>query len=201
MDTMTPIKTLHSRVPGLVAHIYRDPDPHYDFDTLGTITYNARARYVLGVVPKTREEDDEIARKIALGEYIGVPVWSYVHSGATVRAAWQNPFSCPWDSGRSGWVYVPMEKALKEYGRKLPSKKFRLRVRDQLIKEVEVFNMYLTGDVYGYEIEHNGHSLDSCWNYSGYADLEKELENLLAYHAKQIAPMAQMELPIDFVSP
>jgi len=195
---MDPIKTINSRVPGLVAHIYPDHDPQYDFDTLGTITYNAHARTVVGVVPKTAEEDAEIARGVRTGKYIGVPIWAYVHSGSTVRAAMENPFSCPWDSGRSGWVYVTKERALKEYGRKLTSKKFLARVRQQLISEVEVFDMYLRGDVWGYEIEHHGNSIDSCWGWYGYDDLEKEVESLLEYHARQIAPMKQLELPIEF---
>ena len=196
---MDPIKTLHSRVPGLVAHIYPDRDPHYDFDTLGTITYAAHARTVVGVVPKTAEEDAEIAKDVRDGKAIGLPVWAYVHSGATVKAALENPFSCPWDSGRSGWVYVTKERALKEYGRKLTSKKFLARVREQLISEVEVFDMYLSGDVWGYEIVQDGIVvIDSCWGWYGYDDLEKEVESLLEYHARKIAPMKQLELPIEF---
>lgn len=195
---MDPIKTINSRVPGLVAHIYQDHDPHYDFETLGTITYNARARTVVGVVPKTAEEDAQIAKDVRDGKAIGLPVWAYVHSGATVKAALENPFSCRWDSGRSGWVYVTKERALKEYGRKLTSKKFLARVREQLISEVEVFDMYLSGDVWGYEIVHDGEQIEACWNYFGYDGLEKELENLLAWHAKQIAPMEQLPLPIEF---
>lgn len=195
---MEPIKTLHSRVPGLVAHIYQDHDPHYDFDTLGTITYNAHARTVVGVVPKTAEEDAEIARKVRDGEYIGLPVWAYVHSGATVRAALENPFGCPWDSGRSGWVYVTKERALKEYGRKLTSKKFLARVREQLVSEVEVFDMYLSGDVWGYEIVHDGEQIEACWNYFGYDGLEKEVQSILDVHAQRASPMKQLELPIEF---
>lgn len=195
---MTPIKTINSRVPGLVAQIYNDPDPQYDFDTLGTITYNSSARTVVGVVPKTAEEDAQIARDVRDGKAIGLPVWAYVHGSATVRAAFENPFGCPWDSGRSGWVYVPMEKALKEYGRKLPSRKFVARIREHLISEVEDFDRYLRGDVYGYEIVQDGGVIASCWGYYGEEHLEAEVQDLLAYHVKQIAPMEQLPLPIEF---
>lgn len=195
---MDPIKTLYSRVPGLVAHIYQDPHPHYDFDTLGTITYAAGARTVVGVVPKTAEEDAEIARKVRDGEYIGLPVWAYVHSDATVHAAFESPFSCPWDSGRSGWVYVERDKALKEYGRKVCTRKFKYMIETLLMSEVETFNMYLTGDVWGYEIVHDDEQIEACWNYFGIKGLEEEVQSILDVHAQRASPMTQLELPIQF---
>ena len=195
---MTPIKTINSRVPGLVAHIYTDPDPESpaEWDNLGEITYNKSARYVLGTHPKTAEQDAEIARMVRDDEAYGLPVWAYVHSGSMIRAAMTNPFGCPWDSGRSGWVYVMRDKALKEFGRKLPSRKLKFRILDVLKGEVETFNQWLNGDVYGYRIELNGEQVDSCWGMYGLDYCVAQVTELLELEATRIAPMRQMELAL-----
>jgi hypothetical protein len=195
---MTPIKTINSRVPGLVAHIYVDPDPMSPacWDTLGEITYNKAARTVLGTHPKSAEQDAEIARMVRDGEAYGLPVWAYVHSGSTIKAALENPFGCPWDSGRSGWVYVMRDKALKEFGRKLPSRRLKARILDVLKGEVETFNQWLNGDVYGYAIELNGEQVDSCWGMYGLDETVKDVTALLEEEAARIAPMRQMELAL-----
>lgn len=194
---MTPIKTITASAPGLVAHIYYDEDAVHDHDTLGTIAYLRKSRSVLGTQACTEDEMDDISRGVREGSIIGIPVWAYVHSGATVKAAWTNPFGCPWDSGRSGWVYVSTEKALAEYGRKRMSPKLRARVHDVLRAEVACFNSYLTGDVYGYEILCGETSLDSCWGYVGMEDLEGELKALLAEHAHRIAATPQLPTPFE----
>jgi len=195
---MTPIKTINSRVPGLVAHIYTDPDPvsPAEWDNLGEITYNKSARNVLGTHPKSAEQDAEIARMVRDEEAYGLPVWAYVHSGSTIKAALTNPFGCPWDSGRSGWVYVMRDKALKEFGRKLPSRKLKFRILDVLKGEVETFNQWLNGDVYGYRIELNGEQVDSCWGMYGLDYCVEEVTSLLELEAARIAPMVQMELTL-----
>jgi len=196
---MTPIKTINSRVPGLVAHIYQDfaPVSPAEWDNLGEITYNKAARYVLGTHPKSAEQDAEIARMVRDGEAYGLPVWAYVHSGSTIKAALTNPFGCPWDSGRSGWAYVMKDKALKEFGRKLPSRKLKFRILDVLKGEVETFNQWLNGDVYGYRIELNGEQVDSCWGMYGLEETVKEVTLLLELEARRIAPMQQMELELQ----
>lgn len=197
---MTPIKTIHTRVPGLVGHIYHDPDPESpaEWDNLGEITYNKAARTVLGTHPRSADEDGEIARLVRDGKAIGIPVWAYVHSGATIKATYDNPFGCPWDSGRSGWVWVPVDKVLKEYSRKAMSKKLREQVLEILRGEVETFDQYLRGDVYGYVIEHDGKKLDSCWGMYGLDDTVSDVNALLKSAAHDIAPMEQKELPIEF---
>lgn len=193
---MKPIKTLACHVPGLVAHIYQDPDPQSpaEWDNLGEITYNKSGRHVLGTHPKTAEQDAEIARMVRDGEAIGLPVWAYVHSGSTIKAAYTNPFSCPWDSGRSGWVWVTKEKALKEYGRKLTSRKFLAMVRQHLIAQVEEFNMYLNGEVFGYSVEQDGEKIDSCGGMYGLDYCVKEAQSVLDAEAARIAPAKQAEL-------
>lgn len=196
---MDCIKTIASRVPYLVAEIYVDPDPcsPAEWDNLGEITYNKSARNVLGTHPKTAEQDAEIARLVRDGKAYGMPVWAYVHGASSIKASTDNPFGCPWDSGRSGWVYVMRDKALKEFGRKLPSRKLRFRILDVLKGEVETFDQYLRGEVYGYRIMNGEDVLDSCWGMYGFDYCIKAAEEVLEAEANRLHPMTQMDLNLE----
>lgn len=155
-----------------------EPDNPKNWDNLGEITYNGRSRYVLGTEGIDNDRFDEISRQVRDGKLIGIPVWAYVHSGSTIRAAWENPFGCPWDSGRSGWVYVSREKVLEEYQATRITKALRERVYGVLRAEVETFNQYLNGDVYGYMVERlvdgEWEIADSCWGFYGLKDCEEQ---------------------------
>ena len=140
-----------------------DPDSPADWDNFGEIAYTGQ-REVLGTQKVTRERMDEIAAGIASGELIGTPVYAYVHSGATIACgvrlkdkartwAFCNPFSCPWDSGQSGFVYTTRDKVFEEYGKKRITKAVREAVLQVLAGEVATFDQYLQGDVYGYVVE------------------------------------------------
>ena len=61
-------------------------------------------------------EHSKVARKIRDGEYVGLPVWAYVHGGSQIAASETNPHSCPWDSGQSGWAYVKPSHLKLFYG-------------------------------------------------------------------------------------
>jgi hypothetical protein len=62
-------------------------------------------------------------------------------------------FSCPWDSGQVGVIWVTRETVLREYNCKYITKKIMDKVRDCLREEVKQYDQHLTGDVWGYEIE------------------------------------------------
>ena len=77
-------------------------------------------------------------------------------------------FSCPWDSGQVGIIYMLREQILKQFGGKLLTKKKREQARDLMQSEVEEYDQYLTGDVYGYVVtDPLGNDVDSCWGFYG----------------------------------
>jgi hypothetical protein len=99
-----------------------------------------------------------------------LPVYIYDHSGITINTT---GFHCPWDSGQFGFIYVAKEKVRSEYSVKRISKKLRSRIYDYLRAEIETYDNYLTGAVYGYIVtDEEGEEVDSCWGYYGY-DHEK----------------------------
>lgn len=78
--------------------------------------------------------------------YVILPLYLYDHSGITMSTG---SFSCPWDSGQVGWIYCSREKALHEWGGKVFTKKVREKAEAYLKSEVNTYDQYLTGEVYG----------------------------------------------------
>ncbi len=94
---------------------------------------------------------------------LSLPLYLYDHSGITMNTS---PFSCQWDSGQIGYIYVTYEDIKKEFSCKKITKKIRDKVIDILKSEVETYDKYLTGEVYGYQIIDNaGDVVDSCYGY------------------------------------
>jgi hypothetical protein len=183
------IKTLTGTHPDLVATIHQDPDPESpaEWETIYHIAYLKKSRNVLGTEATRVEGMDAIGRKVRDGEYIGIPVWAYVHSGATIQAAYTNPFSCPWDSGRSGWVYCSKADALKDARRVRMSPELLATVHDAMRGFVKDFDTYLQGDVYGVVVKNRktDSQVHSCWGIYGHDNAVKEAEEMLAHAAKE----------------
>lgn len=94
-----------------------------------------------------------------------LPLYLYDHSGLAMSTA---PFSCPWDSGQVGWIYVSKEKVREEFRVKKITRKIQEQVERILKSEVEVQQQYLNGEIFGYILEDTeGNELDSCWGFYG----------------------------------
>jgi len=106
--------------------------------------------------------------------YVILPLYLYDHSGITISTG---SFSCPWDSGQIGYIYISIENILKEFNRKKISKKLRQKAIDLMRGNVNSYDDYLTGSIYGYMVEPTDENKeikcdDSCWGFYGY-DHEK----------------------------
>jgi hypothetical protein len=77
------------------------------------------------------------------------------------------PFSCPWDSGQVGCIYVEIDQVKKEWGWKRLTKKRREKIEEILRSEVKTYDDYLTGNIFGFDIELSGKHIDSCGGYYG----------------------------------
>ena len=102
-----------------------------------------------------------------------LPVYMHDHSGITVRTY---PFSCQWDSGQIGFIYVTKNKIKKEFNKKRISKELTKKVKQYLIHELETYDDYITGNAYGYSVIKDNKILDSC---SGYYGFDHEKSGLL----------------------
>lgn len=104
-------------------------------------------------------------------DWVCLPLYIYEHGGITMSTS---SFSCRWDSGQVGYIYCPTHRILKEYGEITPE--VLDRVSKVLEAEVETFDQFLTGDVYGFKVMKReecdkGHDhyeeVDSCWGFFG----------------------------------
>lgn len=168
----------------MIYKVVHDPDPsnpRKEFDQLGTMLYSS-SRYLLG---DEQVEADRIKEVMEDDSMIGLWVYAYIHSGIVLNTS---PFSCPWDSGKSGCIFVSKEKVLKEWNRKRMSPKLLKQVLSCLEAEVKVFSAYLSGEVYGWQIEdEEGNHLDSCYGYYSYQDAEDDAKVHLANLQKEAA--------------
>lgn len=113
----------------------------------------------------TEQQVFDAAKKNA----IIMPLYLYDHSGITMSTG---RFSCPWDSGQVGWIYATKEDVCSNWGvshwgkwvKHHTGKKIRAKDYAKLLLEgeVETYDNYLTGEVYGYDWENGG-----CWGYFG----------------------------------
>ena len=124
-------------------------EPEGDYDLVPNCTHCDGT----GVV-----SDDEVMGLVEKAYYI-LPLFLYDHSGITMSTGC---FSCPWDSGQVGWIYISIEKAAQE-GWKTAEQAYKA-----MESEVEEYDHYLTGQCYGYVVEDaDGEEIDSCWGFLG----------------------------------
>ena len=114
------------------------------------------------------DEARQIIEEVLDDEYIILPLYLYDHSGITMNTT---GFSCPWDSGQVGFIYVRDDKVKKEYGWDKLTQERVQQVKDQLRAEVEAYDLYLRGESYWYRIEElkdgEWEEIDSCGGYLG----------------------------------
>lgn len=165
------------------------------------------------------ERIDAIIDK-ALERVFILPLYLYDHGGITMKTS---NYSCPWDSGQVGYIYVTKEDVRKEWGVQRISAKLREQVYSILKSEVQVYAWYLEGQVYGFVVEdEEGEIVDSCWGFYGYRsegykymvsetesavdfEIEKrereareERERVLARHAKQVKGWIRNNVPLQY---
>jgi hypothetical protein len=141
-------------------------NPRTDCDNFGTMLC-AHGRYNLGDKQfRTSEQiEDELAENNAV---VKLPLYLYDHSGITMNTT---GFSCPWDSGQVGIIYVDKKGILEATGGKILTKKRLEHAKRLLQGEVETYDQYLRGKVYGFvvkrKVEGEWEEVDSCWGFYG----------------------------------
>ena len=114
-----------------------------------------------------------------------LPLYLYDHSGITMSTT---PFTCSWDSGQIGFIYVTKADILKEFKCKKITKQLKDRMTEILQSEVKIYDKYLTGEVYGYVIEDvRGKVVDSCWGFfEDPKNIIIECENIVSQYDYQL---------------
>ncbi len=139
------------------------PSDPRDWDNLGEMVCWHR-EYKLGDDQPAEDPQEWFANHEREAAVI-LPLYLFDHSGLAMSVG---PFACPWDSGQVGYIWASRERALKEYGKKILTKKLKSQLAGYLSNEVKTYDDYLQGNVYGYIVESpDGETIDSCWGYFG----------------------------------
>jgi hypothetical protein len=162
---MKPIESINYR--GHIIEIHQDedgPNPRTDYDNAATMICWHR-NYDLGDKKKDFSEPSQAEAFFKEHNCIVLPLYLYDHSGITMSTG---PFSCPWDSGQVGYIYMTRKKALKEYGKKILTKQLRAKIEKYMQGEVETYDSYLRGEAYGFIVkDKKDEEIESCWGFLG----------------------------------
>jgi hypothetical protein len=130
------------------------------------------SRYTLGDEDKDYDFNDydsweEMKQAIIKdGAKVILPIYLYDHSGQTINTT---GFSCGWDSGQIGFIYATDKMILENFGKKKVTKKLIEKTKEILLAEVETYDQYIRGDVYGFKLidKKTDNEIDSCWGFYG----------------------------------
>jgi hypothetical protein len=158
---------------GLSVSLIQDEDaqnPREDYDNFGTMVCFHR-RYTLGDKHEFSTPDEFLEWWKENGKggellCLGLLDHSGLHMYSGSGAHWTD--SAGWDSGQVGWIYVTAQQIRDCFMVKHISKKTRQRAIKNLEGEIETYDQFLTGDVWGYVIEGTDEEEhDSCWGFFG----------------------------------
>jgi hypothetical protein len=196
------------------AEIYPDEgaeSPRND-DNFGTMVC-FHNRYTLG--DKTDISKDDFNSWEELEEYLRkekkaviiLPLYLHDHSGLSMSV---KDFNDHWDSGQVGYTYVTKEQLAKEskamdkaWMEKYHKGKTKLEIAKEILKgEVETYDQYLKGDVYGYKVVEKvpvvktypdgkkvtateEQEIDSVWGFYGQDEAMKEAKSIIKYQKEK----------------
>jgi len=146
-------------------HQDMDAESPREFSTFGTMLCGHR-RYNLGDRQIRSQADIDVV--LRRKDVKSLPLFLFDHSGITMSTS---AFDCPWDSGQVGIIFCTHDEIRKEFGpkgralvhisKKAVSSAFKL-----MRQEVETYDAFLKGEVYGYVVvDRKGDTVDSCWGF------------------------------------
>lgn len=109
-------------------------------------------------------------------DIIWLPLYLYDHSGITMSTG---RFSCQWDSGQVGFIFMTKATALENWPdladkRKSLTPKLRAAAEECMRSEVKEYDAYLTNDVYTWEVDG-----ESCGGYYGVESAAEAAEDYI----------------------
>ena len=178
------------------------PENPRSWDNISTMICFHR-RYNLGDNHDYNSSDydnwNELKKQIEKDHDIAVilPLYLYDHSGITISTS---PFSCDWDSGQVGFIFITKDQIRSNWNIKRVTKKWIDRATEILESDVKTYDQYLTGDTYGFQVIEKticecGHveenELDSCWGFFG---TDWKENGILEYLSKEEREIIEQQL-------
>lgn len=158
---------------GFVVEIHMDTDPvnpREEWDPIGKMVCFHK-KYTLGDKHDLKTDMfsgwDAMERHLynRMDAAVVIPLYLLDHSGIAMST---RSFNDPWDSGRVGFIYMTKEDAKKNWNKKIITKNLRQKITECLENEVKIYDCYLRGEVYGYNvIDPDGETVETSWGYFG----------------------------------
>lgn len=176
------------------------PESPRNWDNLGTMIC-FHNRYDLGDKHSYSSDDysswEEMKKAIIKEENTAVilPLYLLDHSGISISTG---AFSCRWDSGQIGFIFVSKEKALEEFGGKIVTAKLKEKLERILDEEVETYDQYVRGDVYGFQIvDEDDDVVDSCYGFYGDNHKESGMLDYIDFELLGLNSQEELEQLVD----
>ena len=143
--------------------------------------YNEHCAEIKKVYPGIERHEDECGDLTEYGidliwkwinsDVIMLNLYLYDHGGITMNTG---GYSCRWDSGQCGFIYVTKNQLRKHMVRKKVDKKLMERAREILNGEVETYDTFIRGDVFCYTVS-GPYCTDGCGGWYGWDHEESGL--------------------------
>jgi hypothetical protein len=201
---------------GLIIKIEHDEfaDSPREWDNLGTMICFHR-KYTLGDEQKEIDKEvyyklnektgieeevhcgswDDIKEQIEYkyGELaIILPLGLYDHSGITMYVGNDHD---RWDGGQVGFIFVTEAQIKKEYGVLKVTKEKKELAESVLRSEVEIYDQYLRGDIWGYRVVDNededAFTFNSVWGFYGTDEAIAAAKEAVDYYIANEKPKAR----------
>ena len=178
------------------------PESPREWDNMGTMVAFHK-RYDLGDKTDLKSENfdgwDDLKKYLfeEKGAKIVLPLHLYDHSGLRMQVG---DFGDRWDSGQVGYIYATADDIRKAYGVKKITADILKKAEKELKGEVETYDQYLSGDVYGYKVTQKNpvevikkypdgsvrkeqvmeeEEIDSVWGYYGIDAVREEVKAVM----------------------
>jgi len=153
---------------------------------------NPEGRGAVGQIFETDRGRTDFSSMNVLHRYLSLvvgakritPLYLYDHSGFSMSAGSPNVFDTGgWDTTMVGFAYITEEKLTECCGdgdECRTDEWIDKAIRD----DVSTYDLYLTGQVYGYVVDPDGPDEESCWGYLGDESVREEANMVAAHVAK-----------------
>lgn len=142
---------------GYTIKIFQDEcaeNPFTSWDGEGKIVFHDRARH---------ECNTDLSYDEAKRVKFAIPLSAYIHGGISLSVLGEG-MRCQFDTSDYIAYWIP-----DQVNNPIKSRKGAIKAARQAC---ELFNQWANGEVFGWEIEKDGVSFDSCWGYYGNEALE-----------------------------
>lgn len=187
-------------------------NPRTDWDNL-TEFHVKSSRYFLGEHEHRTNEDlfETVKEAKEQGDMV-FPLFAYIHSGIVLSlASFDGKLPqghAEFDSGQCGFVIVRKDTMMENFKKDFSTEEARQHAYDIAKSDVETFNAYLCGSVYGYVVSRQGEEdhRDSCWGYYEIEEAMAEAQRVVDYlvrqdrkrHFKQLKTWIQNHVPLSY---